>query len=124
MIVKRNPKVVARRIQAGIPARLRGMLWRLIAHAQDPELEMVYAELLKRESQHEKVIRLDLPRPFPHNDYFREKDGPGQMALFNVVRAYSLFDTEVGYCQGIPFIVGPLLLHVSLHSEGCRPQPC
>ncbi|KAI9591274.1 rab-GTPase-TBC domain-containing protein [Syncephalis fuscata] len=118
-VVKRHPKVVARRIQAGIPARLRGMVWRLIAHAEDPELEMVYAELLKRDSQHEKVIRLDLPRTFPNHDYFREKDGPGQSALFNVVRAYSLFDTEVGYCQGIPFVVGPLLLHMPEDEAFC-----
>ncbi|RKP10230.1 rab-GTPase-TBC domain-containing protein [Thamnocephalis sphaerospora] len=118
-IVKRHPKNVARRIQAGIPDRLRGMVWQLISHALDPELEMVYSELLKRESSHEKVIRLDLPRTFPNHEYFRDKDGAGQNALYNVVRAYSLFDQEVGYCQGIPFIVGPLLIHMAEDEAFC-----
>lgn len=31
---------------------------------------------------------------------------------FNVVKAYSLYDEEVGYTQGLQFIVGPLLLNV------------
>lgn len=31
---------------------------------------------------------------------------------FNVVKAYSLYDEDVGYTQGLQFIVGPLLLNV------------
>lgn len=46
-------------------------------------------------------------------DFFKEKDGPGQEALFNVIKAYSLHDREVGYCQGSGFIVGLLLMQVS-----------
>lgn len=30
----------------------------------------------------------------------------------NVCKAYSLYDDEVGYTQGLQFIVGPLLLNV------------
>lgn len=37
-----------------------------------------------------------------------------QEALFNVMKAYSLHDREVGYCQGSGFIVGLLLMQVSL----------
>ncbi len=39
--------------------------------------------------------------------------GPGQLALYNLLKAYSLLDEEVGYCQGLSFIAGILLLHVS-----------
>lgn len=45
-------------------------------------------------------------------DFFKEKDGPGQEALFNVIKAYSLHDREVGYCQGSGFIVGLLLMQM------------
>ncbi|KAK7068039.1 TBC1 domain member 4 [Halocaridina rubra] len=38
--------------------------------------------------------------------------GPGQLALFNVLKAYSLLDKDVGYCQGLGFVGGVLLLHV------------
>ncbi len=36
----------------------------------------------------------------------------GQQSLFNVMKAYSLHDREVGYCQGSGFIVGLLLMQV------------
>jgi len=39
--------------------------------------------------------------------------GPGQLALYNMLKAYSLLDPEVGYCQGLCFVAGVLLLHVS-----------
>lgn len=39
-------------------------------------------------------------------------------AVQNVVKAYSLYDEEVGYCQGLQFIVGPLLLNVR-HPSTC-----
>ena len=39
--------------------------------------------------------------------------GCGQMSLFNLLKAYSLLDSEVGYCQGLSFVAGLLLMHVS-----------
>lgn len=30
--------------------------------------------------------------------------------LFNLLKAYSIYDSEVGYCQGLSFVVGPLLM--------------
>ena len=77
----------------------------------------------------EKVIRRDIDRTYPHHEFFKEKHGLGQESLFNVIKvremkekismdhlfflqAYSLYDREVGYCQGIGFIVGLFLMHV------------
>lgn len=54
-----------------------------------------------------------LGRTFPQHPYFAESLGHGQLSLFNILKAYSLYDTEVGYCQGLSFIAGILLLHVS-----------
>lgn len=44
-----------------------------------------------------------------------------------MVKAYSIYDDEVGYTQGLQFIVGPLLLNVRrvLFTRGpVHPQPC
>ncbi|CAH2267770.1 jg6129, partial [Pararge aegeria aegeria] len=60
----------------------------------------------------EKVIRRDIARTYPEHDFFKEKDGLGQESLFNVMKAYSLHDREVGYCQGSGFIVGLLLMQM------------
>ena len=46
------------------------------------------------------------------DEFFKKKDGVGQEALFNVMKAYSVHDREVGYCQGSAFIVGLLLMQV------------
>lgn len=60
-------------------------------------------------------------RTFPHHEYFTDGQGIGQENLFNVLKAYSLYDPEVGYCQGLPFVVAILLLNVSaLFSEIVR----
>ncbi len=32
--------------------------------------------------------------------------------MFRVIKAYSVFDPDVGYCQGSPFIAGLMLLHL------------
>jgi hypothetical protein len=91
-------------------------MWQLMSSSKDPSLEQIYSDLLKQTSTHEKAIQRDLSRTFPNHDYFKEGGvpgtGTGQENLFNVVKAYSIYDEEVGYCQGLQFIVGPLLLNV------------
>ncbi|PBK74353.1 RabGAP/TBC [Armillaria solidipes] len=107
-----EPEKLAQAIAKGIPGTLRGMMWQLMAASKDPELESTYLKLLKETSPHEKAITRDLGRTFPHHDFFTDGDGIGQENLFNVLKAYSLYDTQVGYCQGLPFIVAILLLNM------------
>eukprot|EP00879_Flechtneria_rotunda_P009240 GHRR01009673.1.p1 GENE.GHRR01009673.1~~GHRR01009673.1.p1 ORF type:complete len:381 (+),score=148.12 GHRR01009673.1:829-1971(+) len=57
-----------------------------------------------------KQIELDLPRTFPRHSWL---SGPeGQVALRNVLTAYAGHNPDVGYCQGMNFLVGLLLLVV------------
>ncbi|RCI03025.1 GTPase-activating protein [Rhizopus stolonifer] len=100
-------KQLSFQIQHGIPSALRGTVWPILAKMTDIEQ---YIELLKQESVYEKAITRDLHRTFPHHPFFQSS--VGQEALFNVVKAYSNYDPEVGYCQGIAFVAGPLLLHM------------
>ncbi|KAI1319231.1 GTPase-activating protein [Mortierella claussenii] len=117
-VVKKNPKQLTTMIQRGVPSALRGLIWQLLAKSKDLALEATYAELLKGTSTHEKQIMRDMNRTFPNHEYF-QADGVGQEALFNVVKAYSLYDPEVGYCQGLSFIVGPLLLNMPEEEAFC-----
>lgn len=52
-------------------------------------------------------------RTFPTHPYFSAQLGAGQLSLYNLLKAYSLLDPEVGYCQGLSFVAGVLLLHMS-----------
>lgn len=61
----------------------------------------------------EFVIKRDIYRTFPTHDYFKESGGDGQDMLFSVAKAYAVYDTEIGYSQGLTFIIASLLLHVS-----------
>ncbi|KAJ6499274.1 rab-GTPase-TBC domain-containing protein [Mycena sanguinolenta] len=107
-----HPEQLARAIAKGIPSTLRGMMWQLMAASKDPELESTYLKLLKESSPHEKAITRDLGRTFPHHDFFTDGQGIGQENLFNVLKAYSIYDETVGYCQGLPFVVAILLLNM------------
>lgn len=107
-------KNLIKHIRFGIPPSIRGMVWQLLAKSKDEDLVAKYMDLLKLPSPYDKMIQRDLARTFPGHTYFKETDGQGQEGLYNVVRAYSLYDKEVGYCQGLAFIVGPMLLNVSV----------
>ncbi|KAH9858606.1 RabGAP/TBC [Lenzites betulinus] len=114
-----NPEHLARAIERGIPKTLRGMVWQLMSASKDPELEATYLRLLKETSPHEKAIIRDLGRTFPHHAFFTDGHGIGQENLFNVLKAYSLYDPQVGYCQGLPFIVAILLLNMPDEEAFC-----
>lgn len=111
-VARTRPKELSRAIQQGIPPVIRGPIWQLMSSAKDTELEETYKALLKMTSPHEKAIHKDLSRTFPNHQFF-QGTGTGQESLFMVVKAYSLYDREVGYTQGLAFVVAALLLHVS-----------
>ncbi|KAG9071077.1 GTPase-activating protein [Linnemannia hyalina] len=117
-VVKKNPKQLTVMIQKGVPQAIRGLIWQLLAQAKDAQLEATYADLLKETSSHEKQIQRDMSRTFPNHEHF-QAEGLGQESLFNVVKAYSLYDAEVGYCQGLSFVVGPLLLNMPDEEAFC-----
>lgn len=114
-----NAEKLARAIEKGIPHALRGMMWQLMAASKDSELENTYLALLKGSSSHEKSITRDLGRTFPHHEFFTNGQGIGQENLFNVLKAYSLYDPQVGYCQGLPFVVAVLLLNMPDEQAFC-----
>ncbi|EPT04982.1 hypothetical protein FOMPIDRAFT_1039829 [Fomitopsis schrenkii] len=114
-----HPEELAAAIGKGIPKTIRGMMWQLMTASKDPELESTYLRLLKETSPHEKAITRDLGRTFPHHAFFTDGRGIGQENLFNVLKAYSLYDTQVGYCQGLPFVAAVLLLHMPDEEAFC-----
>ncbi|XP_045849532.1 TBC1 domain family member 1 isoform X3 [Meles meles] len=105
----------------GVPRHLRGEIWKFLAEQyrlqhqfpskQQPK-DTPYKELLKRLTSQQHAILIDLGRTFPTHPYFSAQLGAGQLSLYNILKAYSLLDQEVGYCQGLSFVAGILLLHM------------
>ncbi|KAJ2158651.1 hypothetical protein GGF46_003615 [Coemansia sp. RSA 552] len=106
----RAPLHLAAKIRAGVPARVRGVVWQTLTQARSTYLQTVYTQLVAEHSPHERVIRRDLPRTFPKVPVFKREGGEAQQRLFRILKAYSLYDAEVGYCQGLGFIIGPLIM--------------
>jgi len=103
---------------ADVQRRLGGLLramWEIqwpIPQAVSPEGR--YATLLQisiGQEDVDEVITRDIHRTFPEHPQFGLED-VGQAALFNVLKAYSLHDLEVGYCQGMAFVAGVLLMYL------------
>lgn len=109
----RNRKTVKRRIRKGIPDALRASLWPTFTESQKykDEAPLLYQSLLEKESPFSDVIRRDLNRTFPEHVFFRG-NANGMEALYNVLKAYSIHDPEVGYCQGMGFLVGISLMYM------------
>lgn len=69
----------------------------------------IYRSLLIQHSPFVETITRDLHHTFPRSPMFRDKDGYGQRAICNVLVAFSVYDTQVGYCQGMGFLAALFL---------------
>ncbi|XP_067453987.1 ecotropic viral integration site 5 protein homolog isoform X1 [Thunnus thynnus] len=116
---KKKEKQLKDLVRKGIPHHFRAIVWQLLCNAQNMPIKDQYSELLKMTSPCEKLIRRDIARTYPEHEFFKEKDSLGQEVLFNVMKAYSLVDREVGYCQGSAFIVGLLLMQMPEEEAFC-----
>ncbi|XP_059845012.1 TBC1 domain family member 1 isoform X3 [Hypanus sabinus] len=120
--VKFNMENIHTAMGQGVPRHHRGEIWKLLAEQhqlryqlpvkQQPKTTQ-YEELLKQLTSQQHAILIDLGRTFPTHPYFTTQLGAGQLSLYNLLKAYSLLDPEVGYCQGLSFVAGILLLHMS-----------
>ena len=110
---QRLPTLTSNKIRGGIPPPLRGVVWPSIAGARDSQLHEDFQRLCNETSPYEGLIGKDVGRSFPNVEMFREKDGEGQRMLGRVLKCFSLYDDKIGYCQGLGFVVGPLLMHMS-----------
>ena len=138
VLTDQSSSYIRRRIRRSIPEHLRGQMW--IALAQSGERRRrnagVYASCLSRKvfegplaasgegrstdtpngRQHKKYedeISRDIARTFPQHLRFRDAGGTGQVSLFNVLKAYTVLNPTVGYCQGMGFISALLLCYMS-----------
>eukprot|EP00002_Diphylleia_rotans_P039295 TRINITY_DN9088_c0_g2_i1.p1 TRINITY_DN9088_c0_g2~~TRINITY_DN9088_c0_g2_i1.p1 ORF type:complete len:312 (-),score=44.16 TRINITY_DN9088_c0_g2_i1:35-970(-) len=111
--LQKKPEKVLSRLRKGIPDKLRARVWQLILNfdneMQDPS--GIYHSLLQERSRCEPEIERDIRRTFPSHSFFTQSQG--YRSLFNVLKAYSIYDQELGYCQGMGFITGLFLIYMT-----------
>mmetsp|Transcript_38019 Transcript_38019/g.61600 ORF Transcript_38019/g.61600 Transcript_38019/m.61600 type:complete len:324 (+) Transcript_38019:177-1148(+) len=112
---KKYPGKLKDKVRRGVPDEIRGTAWpeMLMVSTLRGENGKAYQTFLAEEDVPcDSKIKKDLHRTFPQSDYFKEANGPGQRALYNVLKAYSLFDPQLGYSQGLSYMTGLLLLYL------------
>ncbi|XP_052401536.1 TBC1 domain family member 1 isoform X6 [Carassius gibelio] len=121
--VRFDTEEIHKAVGQGVPRQHRGEIWKFLSEqyllrkevpcTKPPNNDTPYKELLKQLTSQQHAILIDLGRTFPTHPYFSAQLGAGQLSLYNLLKAYSLLDPEVGYCQGLSFVAGVLLLHMS-----------
>uniref|UniRef100_A0A672TKC0 Rab-GAP TBC domain-containing protein n=1 Tax=Strigops habroptila TaxID=2489341 RepID=A0A672TKC0_STRHB len=109
---------MCRRVYKGIPLQVRGQVWSLLLDVEKmkKENEGKYEQMkeqAKSFSSEIKQIDLDVNRTFRNHIMFRDRYGVKQQALFHVLSAYSVYNTEVSYCQGMSQIAAILLMYLN-----------
>ncbi|XP_071775880.1 growth hormone-regulated TBC protein 1-A-like [Centroberyx gerrardi] len=106
---------VKRYVRKGVPNEHRARIWMAASGAQE-QLQRnpgYYHSLLAAEhdTKLEETIHTDMHRTFPDNVLFQNNTEPClQGALYNVLLAYGHHNKAVGYCQGMNFIAGYLII--------------
>ncbi|KAF2874346.1 rab-GTPase-TBC domain-containing protein [Massariosphaeria phaeospora] len=108
--VQRLPTLTLNKIRGGIPDPIRGVVWQSASGARVKLIEDQYDTLCGESSPYENIINKDLGRSFPGVEMFKDPEGEGQKMLGRVLKCFSLYDHKIGYCQGLGFLVGPLLM--------------
>ncbi|XP_015817527.3 USP6 N-terminal-like protein isoform X1 [Nothobranchius furzeri] len=114
----RNSEKLVRRIYKGIPLQLRGEVWCLLLDVPKikEDKKDLYEKLKARArliSPDVRQIDLDVNRTYRNHIMFMNRYDVKQQALFHVLAAYSLYNTEVGYCQGMSQITALLLIYMN-----------
>ncbi|XP_033843028.1 growth hormone-regulated TBC protein 1-A-like isoform X1 [Periophthalmus magnuspinnatus] len=106
---------VKRFVRKGVPNEHRARIWMAASGAREKQESNngYYQSLLAAEhdTKLKETIYTDMHRTFPDNILFKTKaDSCLQKALYNILVAYGHHNKAVGYCQGMNFIAGYLIL--------------
>lgn len=119
--LEHRPKGLDALVRQGIPDPLRGEVWQLLSGAhQSADLMEQYRIFLTLSAPAEQIILRDVHRTYPAHENFRSGGSSSLLdSLFKVCKAYAVYDEEVGYCQGLSFLVAALLLHMPEEQAFC-----
>lgn len=102
-----HPDRFHRRARRGVPPPFRWEVWKSAVKLDQLEMPYSYHDLANRENQWSEAIDIDKRRTFPELSTF---DSVRQGQLKRVLNAYASYNPDVGYCQGMNYVAGLLLL--------------
>ncbi|XP_068096587.1 TBC1 domain family member 10A [Hyperolius riggenbachi] len=127
-MAKRHKKIKLR-CQKGIPPSLRGRAWQYLSGSrvkmdQNPE-KFNELDSMAGDPKWVDIIERDLHRQFPFHEMFVARGGHGQQDLYRVLKAYTLYRPDEGYCQAQAPVAAVLLMHMPAEQAfWCLVQIC
>lgn len=112
-----NSEKLRSRTYKGVPNRMRGEVWKRLLDVPTmlSEQQGKYQEMLEYGLEYSKDVRqidLDVNRTYRNHLMFKERYNTKQQMLFKILVAYSVYNTEIGYCQGMSQIAALLLMYM------------
>ncbi|KAI3404980.2 hypothetical protein KGF56_002231 [Candida oxycetoniae] len=107
-------------LKQGIPNSLRSSIWKKLFLLNSSYLPRSI-QLIYQNFQHSynvevsQQIQKDLCRTFPTIDFFRKTETIDDLST--ILNVYANYDAELGYCQGLLFLVGVLYHHLNSDCE-------
>jgi len=114
----KHRKTMTNRVWKGVPLRTRGEFWKILLDVdtlkqEQPNMYENMKALARKHSPDIRQIDLDVNRTYRNNAIFRERYCAKQQDLFHVLAAYSMYNAEVGYCQGMSQVAALLLMYLN-----------
>eukprot|EP00388_Colpodella_angusta_P006244 GDKJ01018644.1.p1 GENE.GDKJ01018644.1~~GDKJ01018644.1.p1 ORF type:complete len:414 (+),score=67.90 GDKJ01018644.1:164-1243(+) len=105
--MRKHYTTFVRRAKRGIPQQYRWEAWKTAACYKDKYIPGLYHDLCNIDNSFSSLIKIDTPRTFPE---FRAFDRNCQDMLYRILNCFVNHQPTVGYCQGMNFIAGLLLI--------------
>ncbi|XP_051995258.1 TBC1 domain family member 10A-like [Xyrauchen texanus] len=127
--ISRRFQKVKQRCRKGIPSSLRAKAWQLLSNSQELlDSNPGKFEELEQEPGDPKwldIIEKDLHRQFPFHEMFAARGGHGQQDLYRILKAYTIYRPDEGYCQAQAPVAAVLLMHMPAEQAfWCLVQIC
>ncbi|XP_069485061.1 carabin [Ambystoma mexicanum] len=127
--MSRRYKKVKLLCRKGIPSSLRARCWPMLCGGQAhmDRHPQIYQDLDRApgERQWIETIEKDIHRQFPFHEMFLSPEGHGQQGLLRVLKAYTVYRPEEGYCQAQGPIAAMLLMQMPVEQAfWCLVQIC
>jgi hypothetical protein len=108
--VEKNKEKFKERLCKGPPESFRWISWMISSNIDEDRSEDFYKHLLSQEIDLsvESQIKKDINRTIREECLYCSEEL--KITLFNVLKAYSILDKEVSYCQGMNFVIAFMLI--------------
>ncbi|PAA91965.1 hypothetical protein BOX15_Mlig033063g1 [Macrostomum lignano] len=110
------------RLYKGVPEKFRYPVWYELLAIDEARRSCQWGypairEYARKHSPDVHQIDLDVNRTYRFTEFYRVRYNARQRVLFNVLVAYSMYNTDVGYCQGMSQLAAFLLLYFNDEEE-------